>query len=81
MKLLSYYLQIVLPIPLMVWLAKLDAYLFVAGLFFYVLVYRTLVDYFRLVDLGIFTKKTDFWKLLVPLYRIKVFHELYFKVN
>jgi hypothetical protein len=80
MRLLSYYLQLLLPIGILVWLSEIHfPVLFVLGLLFYVLVYRTVVDYFRLTALGIFKEKSDFWKLFIPLFRSKYFYELYFR--
>lgn len=80
MKLFSYYLQIILPIGILLWLSKIDSpILFVSGLFIYILIYRPIIDYFRLFELGIVKKKTDFWLVLFPYYTTKYFYNLYFK--
>jgi len=81
MKLLSYYVQILFPIPLMAWYYTINPYLFLSSLVLYVLVYRTVFDYFRLRELGIFSKRSDSMKLLIPFYRLRVFHALYLRVN
>ena len=80
MKLLSYYIQLFLPIGLLVWLSEIHSPItFVLGLLFYVLVYRAIIDYFRLTDLGIFKHKSDLWKLFIPFFRSKYFYALYFR--
>jgi hypothetical protein len=82
MKLLAYYLQITLPIGVLLWLSKINSpILFVAGLLIYVLIYRPIVDYFRLLELGIVKKRTDFLKILFPYFTTKYFYDLYFRVK
>ena len=74
-----YYLAIFIPAILIVWLFRtkvIESGLFVGLLFFYLIVYRTFIDYLRLADKGIIGKK-DFRKILIPGSRIKYFRELY----
>lgn len=80
MKLLSYYLIILIPMPLLYWAAKfIDAPTFCIGLIIYVILYRPFVDGLRLIDLGLL-KKQDLWKMFLgmPYYHLKNFKELYF---
>jgi hypothetical protein len=80
MKLLTYYLVILLPIPSLYWAAKFTSPLiFVAALLFYSLLYRPLVDGFRLMDLGLLSK-AERWKVFFasPYYHLKYFRQLYF---
>lgn len=82
MKLLSYYIQILLPIPILIFFNKVlnSPVLFFSGLILYAVVYRGLIDGYRLQRLGILAKK-DFWKMFTPfhLFRVKYFTELYFQ--
>ena len=80
MKLFTYYLVILLPILSLYWAAKFTSPgIFVAAILFYGIVYRPVVDGFRLMDLGLL-KKTDRWKLFLgsPYYQLKYFRQLYF---
>lgn len=80
MRLLSYYLQIILPLVFLVWLIEIQAIdVFVLSLLAYVLVYRPVIDGFRLVELGLINK-TKSWKLFIPFYSMRHFHDLYFKL-
>lgn len=81
MRLLSYYLQIILPIGILVWLSEINyPILFVSCLFIYILIYRPIIDYFRLSELGIVKRKKDFWFVIFPYYTTKYFYDLYFKL-
>ncbi|HSQ47449.1 MAG TPA: hypothetical protein VLM44_11095 [Lutibacter sp.] len=80
-NLLSYYLLILIPIGLMIWLLKTDSinsWEFVGLMFFYSLIYRTYVDGKRLADKNIIMKK-DIWKMIIPGKHIEYFKELYLK--
>ncbi len=77
-QLLIYYFQILLPIPLLVSLANISSISFVVGLILYVLIYRPLVDGYRLLSKGIISKN-EFFKIFIPLWRLKYFTELYFE--
>jgi hypothetical protein len=80
-KLFIYYLTILLPLGILIWLSKTDLInptLFVFLLFFYALIFRTYVDGKRLADRNIIPKK-DIWKMIIPGKRIEYFKELYLK--
>ena len=78
MKLLYYYLIILLPMALILFLYKGEYYettLLSIGV--YVLIFRPLVDSWRLTYLGQLPKK-DRWKMFIPFYGAKYFGALYF---
>jgi len=78
MKLLYYYLQILLPVALIVYLYECERYeTTLVAILMYVLVYRPLVDSHRLIRLGQMPKK-DRWKMFIPFYGAKYFGALYF---
>lgn len=73
-----YYSAIILPVIVLVYLSKInmDRGVWVALVFFYLLVYRTVTDYLRLVAKNVLGKN-DFWKVLIPGFTFKYFRELY----
>ena len=76
-----YYLTIIAPIGIIVWLNKTDSLnstQFVGLLFFYLFIFRTYVDGKRLYDKNIIPKK-DIWKMLIPGKHFEFFKELYLK--
>ena len=78
MKLLYYYLKILLPVALMIYLYECELYeTTLVVIFAYALIYRPLVDGFRLIRLGQLPKK-DLWKMFIPFYGSKYFGALYF---
>jgi len=78
MKLLFYYLQILLPVALMVYLYERELYATtLVAILVYVLLYRPLVDSHRLIRLGEMPRK-DRWKMFIPFYGAKYFGALYF---
>jgi hypothetical protein len=80
-NLFVYYLTILTPLGILIWLSKTDLVnpvLFVLLLFFYVLIFRTYVDGKRLSDKNIIQKK-DIWKMIIPGKRFEYFKELYLK--
>lgn len=80
-NLFVYYLVILVPIGLIFFLNKADlisANVFVGLFFFYLLVYRTIVDGIRLFNKNIIPKK-DIWKMIIPGNHVKYFKELYLK--
>lgn len=80
MKLLYYYLQILLPVALMVYLYDCALYeTTLISILIYVLIYRPLVDGHRLIRLRQLPKK-DLWKMFIPFYGAKYFGALYFGV-
>lgn len=74
-----YYFSILLPLPLLLLVAKADmSALFVTLLFSY-LIYRGFTDSKRLLDKGAIEKK-DVWKVLfIPFYSAQFIKELYFE--
>lgn len=80
-NLFVYYIFILAPVGLLIWLSKAELVstnVFVVSFFFYVLIYRTIVDGIRLLDKKVI-KRGDIWKLLIPGSRIKYFKELYLR--
>ncbi len=80
-NLFYYYLLILTPLGLMVWLLKADLispWGFVGLMFFYSLIYRTYTDGKRLAAKNLIAEK-DIWKMILPGSRIGYFKELYFK--
>lgn len=78
MKLLIYYLQILLPVALVVYLYESELYeSALIAILVYALIYRPLVDGHRLIRLGQLPKK-DRWKMFIPFYGSKYFGALYF---
>ena len=76
-----YYLTILTPIALIVWLNKnesISSTYFVGALFFYLFIFRTYIDGKRLSEKNIIQKK-DIWKMIIPGKRIEHFKELYLK--
>ncbi|QNK61769.1 hypothetical protein H7F33_14560 [Pedobacter sp. PAMC26386] len=79
MRILAYYLQILVPLPILYWLAvSCPASFFVIGLLAYALIYRPFVDGYRLLYMGSI-EKSSFVKLFIPFYSTKYFYDLYFK--
>ncbi len=79
-QLIVYYVLILTPFAILIYSTKqklINNNWFVFFLFFYVLVYRTVTDYFRLRGKNAIGKNR-FWKLLIPGTRITYFRELYF---
>lgn len=81
MKLLSYYLQIIVPMGILFWGLKMNlTNFFVYGIILYAFVYRPVIDGIRLVKIGSIEKK-EAWKLFIPFYYgTRYFHDLYFKL-
>jgi hypothetical protein len=80
-NLLSFYILILAPIGILVWLTKADLIngtLFIGLILFYALIYRTYTDGKRLADKNIIEKK-DIWKMIIPGNRLEHFKELYLK--
>ncbi len=76
-NLLVYYLVILLPVPLLVWVIDQDGHLFVWLLLAYVF-YRMIVDSFRLKSLELIPA-VNLWKAMIPLYYVKYFKQQYFQ--
>jgi hypothetical protein len=84
MKLFSYYLQIVLPFPILYLFLEVlhSSWSFFIGLLLYAIVYRGFTDGYRLQKLGLIGKN-ELWKMFIPFstFRLKYFRELYFENN
>lgn len=83
MKLFTYYIIILLPFPFLYWAAQYSSSTaFFSEAVAYVLLYRPLVDGFRLMDLGVLEKSKQ-WRMFYasPYYQLKYFRELYFTNN
>ncbi|SEA48110.1 hypothetical protein [Pedobacter hartonius] len=79
MRLLYYYLQIILPIPLLLIFLQLGlTWVFGAGLLLYVCIYRPFITGYRLLAMGLI-RREDFSKLFIPLYSTRYFYDLHFK--
>lgn len=77
-NLIIYYIQILLPLPLLYFFAKQnESVMFVVLLAFYY-IYRIFTDYYRLRRKNVL-KKNDFLLFIFPLWNIKYFKELYFE--
>ena len=78
-NILFYYLAILLPVPLLIWLAwSGQSVWFVVLILIYTLPYRTAVDGMRLVNKRLMKWK-EVWKLLIPGKRWDYSRDLYFK--
>jgi hypothetical protein len=78
-NLIVYYLAIVLPIPLLIWISMSNnPILFTILILIYAIPYRTLIDGIRLVNKGLI-KWDKIWKLLIPGQRLEYTKDLYFK--
>ncbi|MFA7275139.1 MAG: hypothetical protein WC044_14810 [Crocinitomicaceae bacterium] len=80
-NLLPFYLLILAPLALLLWLSQTDLIhptLSIGLLLFYALIYRTFTDGKKLVEKQIIRKK-EIWKMIIPGYRIQHFRELYLK--
>ncbi|MGV8946120.1 MAG: hypothetical protein ACOH1N_06795 [Lutibacter sp.] len=80
-NLLNYYILILAPIGILLWLNKADLIngtIFVGLILFYSIIYRTYTDGKRLADKNIIQKK-DIWKMIIPGSRLEYFKELYLK--
>jgi len=72
-----YYLAILIPITGLIWMAKYEhTQVFAASLLLYVLIYRPLVDGYKLIHKGLIEKR-QFWKLYLPSTYRKHFKDLY----
>lgn len=80
-NILNYYLAIIVPIGILVWLngaEKISSGVLVFLLLFYLLVYRSFTDGMRLYEKGLI-EKGDIWKTVLFGYHFKYFRQLYFK--
>jgi len=78
-KIILYYFLIITPIVHFIYLVRTEqigtTWIIIYS-FTYLLVYRTLTDFYRLKSKGILKNK-DFFKVLIPGFRYKYFMELY----
>ena len=80
-NLFVFYLLILVPFGIILWLNKadlIDGMTFAGLLLFYVLIYRTFTGGKKLADKNIIAKK-DIWKMIIPGNRLQYFKELYLK--
>lgn len=80
-NLLNYYLLILTPLGMMIWLLRNDfinPWGFVGIMLFYSFIYRTYIDGKRLAAKNIIDKN-DIWKMVIPGSHMKYFKELYLK--
>ena len=71
-----FYVAVLIPIPLIIYSFSFDNLLLAFyALALYALAYRPVIDYLRLLSKGV--SKEPFWKLYIPLFRVKYFRELY----
>lgn len=78
-NIIVYYLAILLPIPLLIWLSKTNnSDWFTILLLVYALPYRTLIDGMRLISKKLMGWN-EIWKLFIPDQKIEYTRELYFK--
>ena len=73
-----YYIVILAPIPLLVWLAEIHSNWFAILILLYIIPYRFLTDSARLVSKRVM-RWNETWKLLVPWLFADYFRGLYFK--
>ncbi len=79
-NLIIYYCFIFIPLFIIIGLVKsnnIDDNNLLILFFSYFLFYRTLTDFYRLRSKNV-VGKNDFWKLLIPGFRLKYFKDLYF---
>lgn len=77
-NLVIYYLQIIIPLPLLYLSSKEEDSAMFFSLFIFYLVYRIFTDYFRLLKKGV-VMKSNFFMFFMPIWHIKYFKELYFE--
>ncbi len=79
-NLIIYYIVILLPLCVLFWiLFSLDnSKLFIILLLIYGIVFRPLIDAYRLIKKGVIQKKS-WWKMFSPIAHVKWFRELYLK--
>ena len=78
-NILVYYLAILLPIALLVWISQTgNSTQFVIILLIYAIPYRTFTDGLRLVDKKLL-KWDEIWKLWIPWKHREFINELYFR--
>jgi uncharacterized membrane protein len=78
MKLLGYYLAFLFPLPLLYLVAKqMNALTFVTFLVFYI-IFKSILDFNKLIEKGLI-KKNEYWKSIIPFFKVKYFKELYTK--
>ncbi|HLO57338.1 MAG TPA: hypothetical protein VK179_01220 [Bacteroidales bacterium] len=77
-NLFIYYVVILLPLAVLIWVAFLGYYLYFGiGILIYALLYRPLTDGLRLVAKGKI-KKQEIGKAFIPFWTVKWFKSLYF---
>lgn len=77
-NILTYYLSILLPFPLLIWSLYYDSIMFLILLMCYVIIYRGFVDGQRLIEKKLINKN-ELWKAFIPFWTSKYFRQLYFE--
>jgi len=80
-NLFTYYLLIIAPLVILIWLNQADlvsGWWFIGLFLLYALVYHTYIDGKRLVGKDIIEKK-EIWKMIIPGSRLAHFQELYLR--
>jgi len=77
-RLFSYYLQILLPVPALIWTAVYEGSLYFWGSLLVYIFYRMVTDANKLINSGAISKN-DQWQLFTPFLSVKYFRQLYFK--
>lgn len=77
-NILTYYLSILLPMPLILWAVNYNSILFTILLLLYSTIYRGFTDGQRLLKKRIIVQ-SEFWKSFIPFWSSKYFRQLYFE--
>lgn len=78
MKLLIFYLKILLPLPLIIVAKEISPLFFFLFLFLYIFLYRPEVESQKLIKSDIIQKKEKWKFFFIPFFSIKYFEELFF---
>jgi len=75
--LVIYYLQITIPLPILIWTGLYECSMYFWGLLIVYIFYRMVTDANKLINSGAISKN-DQWQLFTPFLSIKYFKQLYF---
>jgi hypothetical protein len=83
MKLLVFYILILVPLPILVGMIDygMPPVIMISLVFFYALVYRPLVHAWRLIDLKRIRTKKELWRLFIPFSSARYFGDLYLRIH
>jgi len=71
-----YYLQILVPLPVLLWVGLYECSHYFWGLLIIYVFYRMVTDANKLINSGAISKK-DQWQLFTPFLSVKYFKQLY----